>query len=101
MWLHTTKYQIKKIYFNDNDNAVQPKPDIRKKYKDIDMSLFLKRYKEVRDKANITHWKLCKKTELSESSLRHWQYGDTPSIESLIIIATNLSTSIDYLVGRI
>lgn len=72
-----------------------------RKYNPIDMSVFLKRYEEVRNNAGITHWKLCQKTELSESALRHWQYGDTPSVESLIIIATNLSTSIDYLVGRI
>ena len=65
------------------------------------MSVFLDRYEEVRNKANITHWKLSQTTELSESALRHWEYGDIPTLESLIIIATNLSTSIDYLVGRI
>ena len=70
-------------------------------FKQIDMTVFLPRYEEVRNKTGITHWKLSQNTELSESALRHWQYGDTPSIESLIIIATNLSTSIDYLVGRI
>ena len=70
-------------------------------YKDVDMSVFLDRYEEVRNKANITHWKLSQTTELSESALRHWEYGDIPTLESLIIIATNLSTSIDYLVGRI
>ena len=75
--------------------------DKPRKYKDVDMSVFLKRYEEVRNNASISHWKLCKTTELSESALRHWEYGDIPSIESLIIIATNLSTSIDYLVGRL
>ena len=65
------------------------------------MSVFLSRYEEVRNKTGITHWKLSQNTELSESALRHWQYGDIPSVESLIIIATSLSTSIDYLVGRI
>jgi len=70
------------------------------KFKDYDMSVFLDRYAEARRLANITHWKLSQQTELSESALRHWEYGDTPSMESLIIIAYNLGTSIDYLVGR-
>ena len=70
------------------------------KFKKYDMSLFLDRYADARKRANLTHWKLAQQTELSESALRHWEYGDIPSIESLIIIAINLSTSIDYLVGR-
>lgn len=72
-----------------------------REYKNIDMSVFLERYEQCRNTAGISHWKLCQKTDLSESALRHWQYGDTPSIESLIIIANNLPTSIDYLIGRI
>lgn len=71
-----------------------------KHFGNADLSLFLPRYYEALKGANITHWKLSQKTDLSESALRHWKAGDTPSMESLIIIATNLSSSIDYLVGR-
>lgn len=71
-----------------------------KPFKQFNLSVFLDRYAKARNKANISHWKLSQKTELSESALRHWKNGDVPSVESLIIIATNLSTSIDYLVGR-
>ena len=47
-----------------------------------------------------THWKFAKKYGLSESALRHWKYGALPKIESLVIIALNISTSIEYLIGR-
>ena len=66
-----------------------------------DISLFLERYNKVLTKNNITHWKFCKKFVLNESLLRHWENGDIPSISTLIVIATNLSVSIDYLVGRV
>lgn len=67
---------------------------------DANPTLFLPRYYEALKSANITHWKLSQKTDLSESALRRWRSGDTPSMESLVIIALNLSSSIDYLVGR-
>lgn len=67
---------------------------------DTNLSLFLPRYYEALRNSNITHWKLSQKTDLSESALRRWRSGDTPSMESLIIIVLNLSSSIDYLVGR-
>ncbi len=72
----------------------------RKRFKPLDMSLFLKRYDEALKRSNLTHWKLCQKNGLGESAIRHWRAGDTPSIESLLIISNTLSVSIDYLVGR-
>ena len=65
-----------------------------------DISKFVDRYKNLLEINKTTHWKFSKQFGISESALRHWQYGDMPKIESLIIIATNLSTSIEYLIGR-
>ena len=69
-------------------------------YKGYDLSVFLPRYQNTLMENKITHWKFAKNYGLSESTLRHWKYGETPSIPSLILIATNLSVSIDYLIGR-
>ena len=65
-----------------------------------DLSKFVERYENLLELNKISHWKFAKHYGLSESALRHWKYGDTPKIESLVIIAINLSTSIEYLVGR-
>lgn len=74
-----------------------------KRYKNKNYSLenFIERYDELLKQNNISHYKFAMKNGLSESCLRHWKYGQTPKIESLIIIAENLGGSIDYLVGRI
>ena len=77
----------------DEENNFKPKFD-------YDLSKFVDNYEKLLRKNNITHWKFAKNYDLSESSLRHWKYGDVPKIESLIIIALNLSTSIEYLIGR-
>ena len=64
-----------------------------------DMSKFIDRYIECLKLNKTTHWKFAKNNNISESALRHWKYGDIPKIETLIIIAKNLFTSIDYLTG--
>ena len=78
---------------NDNNNY-------KNINKDYDLSKFVPRYLELLELNNTTHWKFAKKNNLSESCLRHWKYGDKPKLESLVIIAINLSTSIEYLIGR-
>ncbi len=72
-----------------------------KKYNKVDLSKFVPRYLDLLNKNNISHWKFAKETNFSEACLRHWKNGETPKIESLILIARNLSSSIDYLIGRI
>lgn len=72
-----------------------------RKYKKYDMSVFVSRYEKALELNKITHWKFSKQSGLAESSLRHWKlYGGMPTMESLVIIADGLSTSIDYLIGR-
>ncbi len=77
--------------------------DVRKRfeYKHYDMSVFLDRYGDVLKENNITHWKLCKEIGLNESNIRKWQKGVVPKIQKLIIITKELSTSIDFLIGRV
>lgn len=72
-----------------------------KKYESYDMSKFVERYSLLLRENQISHWKFAKNNNISESSLRHWKYGDIPKIDTLIIIAKGLKSSIDYLVGRI
>lgn len=65
-----------------------------------DLSGFITKYQKALEDNNFTHWKFSKAFSFSESSLRHWKYGETPSIPILLIIAKNLSISMDYLIGR-
>ena len=73
----------------------------RKEFKPANLSIFLERYEEALKNSKITHWQLCKCSDLNESSIRHWKSGDTPRMDTLINISNNLSVSLDYLVGRI
>lgn len=65
-----------------------------------DMTKFVPRYNKCLEENKISHWKLCQTSDLNESSLRKWKKGTIPKIDSLIIISKELSTSIDYLIGR-
>ncbi|MBQ7977832.1 MAG: helix-turn-helix transcriptional regulator [Clostridia bacterium] len=69
--------------------------------KDVELKVFVPRYLKELEYINLSHYKFSQLHNVSESNLRHWQYGDVPKIETLIFLSKNLSTSIDYLVGRI
>ena len=64
------------------------------------MSLFSKRYDDILEESNISHFKVCKDTKLNYSSHYAWQRGALPKMKSLILIADYFGVSIDYLVGR-
>lgn len=64
-----------------------------------DMTDFMKRYNEMLALNNTSNWKLSKQTNCSEASYRHWQKGHNPSLPRLILIAENLTCSLDYLIG--
>ncbi|MBQ8424901.1 MAG: helix-turn-helix transcriptional regulator [Clostridia bacterium] len=66
----------------------------------IDINNFVFKYEELLKQSKISHWKFAKKYNLSESCLRHWKYGQVPKMESILLIATNLNTSIDYLISK-
>lgn len=69
-------------------------------YKNYDLTKFVDRYEKALEENNISHYKFAKANEISESALRHWKYGDIPSVDSLIKISKGLCITIDYLVGR-
>lgn len=73
---------------------------LHKNFKHYDLSVFIPRYLNLLKENQITHWKFCQKYGMSESTIRRWKHGAIPRIENLMIIAYNLSSSIDYLVGR-
>ena len=76
--------------------------DINKRSKSgsYDHSKFIERYLNALKDNNITHFKFCQFAGLSESTLRHWKYGEMPKIETLIMIVKMFSLSLDYLTGR-
>ena len=72
-----------------------------KEYKNINMSLFLPRYDELLLKNGISNRKFLLQNGMSDSSRKKWVKGDIPKITTLITIAYELGSSIDYLTGRI
>ena len=67
---------------------------------EINLDNFVNKYENILKESKLTHWKFAKKVNLSESCLRHWKYGQIPKMESIILIAKNLPTSIDFLITK-
>ncbi|MBQ9790648.1 MAG: helix-turn-helix transcriptional regulator [Clostridia bacterium] len=68
---------------------------------ELDLDNFVNKYEKLLAEAKTSHYKIAKKTTLSESSLRRWRKGHVPSMDAFVIIADALSTSIDFLVGKV
>lgn len=68
---------------------------------EYDLSKFLSKYQRLLKDNNISHWKFAKANNFSESVYRTWNKGGKPSMGTLVIIAKELSSSIDYLIGRV
>lgn len=90
-------------YFSCSLDYLLGLTDINKEYsyKDYNHEVFIKRYLKILEDNNITHFKFAQTAGLSESSLRHWKYGEVPRIETLIMISHKFSISLDYLTGRV
>jgi len=90
-------------YFNCSLDYLFGLTDINKtnNYSEYNHELFMERYLKVLEDNNISHFKFCQFAGLSESTLRHWRYGEMPKIETLIVIAQKFSISLDYLIGRV
>lgn len=69
-------------------------------YGNYDITKFVPRYLKLLEENGTTHWQFSKKYNISESGLRKWKHGIIPKMETIAIIAENLGTSIDYLVGK-
>ena len=88
-------------YFNCTLDYLFGLTDERKRFENkYDFSKFISRYQKLLEENNTTHWKFSHQVNISESSIRQWKKGQIPKMETIIIIAENLSTSIDYLLGK-
>ena len=63
--------------------------------------LFLPRYLQLLKENHTTHYLFAQDHKFGESIIRGWKKGAIPSIEKLKLIAFELGSSIDYLLGRI
>lgn len=89
-------------YFNCSFDYLFGLVDVKcdRNYGNVNLEVFVERYEEVLRRIKMTHWKFAHRHGFSESCLRHWKYGEVPKVDTLIIIASNLCVSIDYLLGR-
>ena len=69
-----------------------------KPYNSFNLKNFLLKYQTALKSHNLSHFKFCQNHNLNESSLRHWQNGETPTLCTIIKIADALDVSIDYLI---
>lgn len=76
--------------------------DQNRKYEKLEgfnLNKFISRYEEILKANGTSHYKFSKAKEISESCLRHWKYGQNPSLEILCKIAEAFDISLDYLTG--
>ena len=69
-------------------------------YGKYDITKFVPRYLKLLEDNGTTHWKFSHQYNFSESGIRQWKHGIVPKMETVVIIAENLGTSIDYLLGK-
>ncbi len=63
-------------------------------------NIFKERLKELREDKNMSQNALSKQIKVSQPAIVKWENGErTPTMESLIILATFFDVTIDYLVG--
>ena len=66
-----------------------------------DFSLFIPRYFQLLKDNHTSHYLFAQEHRFGESVIRKWKKGSVPSLEKLRLIAYELGSSVDYLVGRI
>lgn len=67
-------------------------------YTNFDVNKFIENYEKLLSKNHISHYKFAKEMNISESCLRHWKYGQSPTLNIVCKIAVGLSTTIDNLI---
>jgi len=90
-------------YFNCSLDYLFGLSNIKKSidYNNFELNKFITRYEKLLIKNNTNNCKFSRKCDFSESLLRYWKNGGLPKMENIIKIATNLGTSIEYLIGRV
>ena len=88
-------------YFKCSIDYLVGLTDIRnnKTYSTPDM-MFYKRYRKLLIDRNKSHYRLTKDLNININDSRRWKSGSIPSLNTLIVIADYLGSSIDYLIGR-
>ena len=71
---------------------------IKPNYTYFDVNKFIQNYEKLLLKNHISHYKFAKEMDISESCLRHWKYGQSPTLNIVCKIAIGLSTTIDNLI---
>lgn len=66
----------------------------------LDEYNFINKYEKLLKDNHISHYKLCQKISICETSLRIWKKHRLPSTIAVIEIAKYFGVSIDYLVGK-
>ena len=71
--------------------------------KGIEMEIFAKRLKELREEKELSQHQLAKELNytITSSALSLWELGKrVPKLDALIVLADYFNVSIDYLAGR-
>lgn len=89
----STDYLLK---LTDDDSTLHRTDDF-----DVDMSIFIMRLKQLRNKANLSQLELARKTNLPQPSINHWEMGThIPSATVIVTLANFFGVTTDYLLGE-
>ncbi len=67
----------------------------------VDLSVFNKRLKELRTQKNLSQFQLAKKTNLTKTSINHWENGKCPpNANAVVALANYFGVTTDYLLGE-
>ncbi len=67
----------------------------------VDLSVFNKRLKELRTQKNLSQFQLAKKTNLTKTSINHWENGKCPpNANAVVALARYFGVTTDYLLGE-
>ena len=67
----------------------------------VDLTTFNKRLKELRIKKNLSQEELARRTNLSQTSIYHWEIGTCPPNSTAVVkLAKYFGVTTDYLLGE-
>ena len=90
-------------YFDCSVDFLVGMTDEPKKYSfnnNFNKKVFFSRYTQLLKEKNLSHYALSAKLNLSMSSLKSWEKGGIPYLETLSKLAQYFDVSVDYLIGR-
>ncbi|MDE6474722.1 MAG: helix-turn-helix domain-containing protein [Clostridia bacterium] len=67
----------------------------------VDLTIFNKRLKELRTSKNLSQDQLAKKTNLTQTSINHWENGKCqPNANAIVALSRYFEVTTDYLLGE-